>query len=273
MRKFILAVVFLAICPLVFAQQVLNNDSIIKMVKAGVSDDLIVSTINASPGTYDITADGIIALKAAGTSDKVVAAIVAKAVAPVQPAQPVVSPPPPMSAPAPAVTPTPVQPAAQAPPPPPFHSIDGKIRIYVTDHPIFESNKIASGFSAVSHVQTGDDPRTVEIQADIQKVCPEYVITSNNPERADYILVFRRRGGERSSMYAFGGLTGLALSSAAKVNNASLFKVTGDMIYATKKNTVEGAINDICAHIPAPNMTPMNESLPLPSSPPSPPVN
>ena len=83
MRKNILAVVFLALCPLLLiAQQVMNNNSIIKLVKAGLSDDLIVSTINGSAGAYDTSADGIIALKTAGASDKVVAAIVAKASAP-----------------------------------------------------------------------------------------------------------------------------------------------------------------------------------------------
>jgi hypothetical protein len=81
-RKNILAVVFLAICPLLVAQQALNNDSVIKLVKAGLSDDLIVSTINGSPGTYDTSADGIIALKTAGASDKVLAAIVQKGTAP-----------------------------------------------------------------------------------------------------------------------------------------------------------------------------------------------
>jgi hypothetical protein len=81
-RKTIFAIVFLAICPLLFAQQQLNNDSVIKLVKAGLSDDLIVTTINASPGTYDASADGLIALKKAGVSDRVVAAVVAKAAAP-----------------------------------------------------------------------------------------------------------------------------------------------------------------------------------------------
>jgi hypothetical protein len=146
-------------------------------------------------------------------------------------------------------------------PPPLFHSTDGKIRVYVTDHPISESNEIgrASGnryggsAADVSHTQAGDDPRTVEVQADILKVCPAFIMASNNPDRADYVLVFRRRGGSRSSMFAFGGLTGLALSAGMKVDGASLFEMTGDMIYATKKSSVEGAIKDICAHIQAPN--------------------
>jgi hypothetical protein len=91
-RKNILALLFLAICPLVVAQQALNNDSVIKLVKAGLSEDLIVTTINGAAGNYDISADGIIALKAAGASDKVVAAIVAKASAPAEAAPATVPP-------------------------------------------------------------------------------------------------------------------------------------------------------------------------------------
>jgi hypothetical protein len=82
MRKGLLVLVFLAICPLLAAQQALNNDSVIQLVKAGLSEDLIISTIHASPGTYDTSANGLIALKSAGVSDKVVTAIVVKASAP-----------------------------------------------------------------------------------------------------------------------------------------------------------------------------------------------
>jgi hypothetical protein len=68
------------------SQQGLNNDAVIKLVKAGLPDDLIVSTISTSPGVYDITADGMIALKSAGVSDKVISAIVNKTNTPAQPA-------------------------------------------------------------------------------------------------------------------------------------------------------------------------------------------
>ena len=91
MRRPLLALVFLALCPFLVAQQSLNNDAIIKLVKAGLSDDLIVSTVSAQAGTYDTSTDGLIALKAAGVSDKIVAAIVAKAAATPAPA---VAPPP-----------------------------------------------------------------------------------------------------------------------------------------------------------------------------------
>ena len=109
MRKNILAVVFLAICPLAFAQQALDNNAIIKLVKAGLSDDLIVTTINAQPGNYDTSTDGLIALKTGGASDKVVSAIVTKAAT---------APPPPPVAPAP-----PAPPVAPVPPAPPVADV------------------------------------------------------------------------------------------------------------------------------------------------------
>ena len=110
MRKNILAVVFLAICPLAFAQQALNNDAVIKLVKSGQSEDTIVSTINTSPGTYDTSAEGLTTLKAAGASDKVVAAIVGKASAGATPA---VAPIPPSPAPAASPGAAPVPPVAE----------------------------------------------------------------------------------------------------------------------------------------------------------------
>lgn len=101
MRKGVLAVLFLAICPLLTAQQqAMNNTSVIKLVKAGLADDLIVSTINATPGAYDTSANGLIALKQAGATDKVVAAIVLKRAG----AAPVPSAPVPSAPPAPAST-------------------------------------------------------------------------------------------------------------------------------------------------------------------------
>lgn len=78
MRNWLAAILFLVFCPLLLAQQALNNDSVIKLVKAGLSDDLIIATINATPGTYDTSADGIIGLKSGGASDKVIGAILVK---------------------------------------------------------------------------------------------------------------------------------------------------------------------------------------------------
>lgn len=79
MRKHLLQLALIALCPILAAQQAMNNDSVVKLVKAGLSDDIIITTINSSPGSYDTTANGIIALKEAGASDKVISAVLTKA--------------------------------------------------------------------------------------------------------------------------------------------------------------------------------------------------
>src|ERR1700686_263176 len=61
-----------------FAQSALNNDSIIKMAKAGLGDDVIVSMIKGQPGNYAIEPDTLIQLKTAGLSEKVINAMVEK---------------------------------------------------------------------------------------------------------------------------------------------------------------------------------------------------
>jgi hypothetical protein len=79
MRNSFLAVLFLVFASLLTAQRTLNNDGVIKMAKAGLSEDVIAAAVSSSPGTYDTSADGLIALKSAGVGDKVVAAMVARA--------------------------------------------------------------------------------------------------------------------------------------------------------------------------------------------------
>ena len=68
----------LGVAPLLFAQETMTNDSVIKLLKAGLSDDLIVNTINASPGKYNTSADALIALRDAGADSKVISAVLLK---------------------------------------------------------------------------------------------------------------------------------------------------------------------------------------------------
>lgn len=56
----------------------MTNDSVIKLSKAGLSDDLIVQTIQAQPAEFTTDADSLVALKAAGVSDRVIQAMVNK---------------------------------------------------------------------------------------------------------------------------------------------------------------------------------------------------
>ncbi|HEX2919225.1 MAG TPA: hypothetical protein VHN81_11945 [Edaphobacter sp.] len=56
----------------------LNNSSIIRMVGAGLSDDLILQAIAAQPGQYTTDADSLIDLKDANVSERVIAAMINK---------------------------------------------------------------------------------------------------------------------------------------------------------------------------------------------------
>lgn len=63
---------------LVVGQQILDNDTILKLVKAGLSENVIVGMVKNQPGRYSTTADDVINLKTAGVSDAIISAIVEK---------------------------------------------------------------------------------------------------------------------------------------------------------------------------------------------------
>jgi hypothetical protein len=79
MSKVVIAVGFLV---LLLGQQTMNNESVVNLMKAGFSEDVIISAINRSLGAYDTSVDGLIALKNAGITNKEISAIVAKAYPP-----------------------------------------------------------------------------------------------------------------------------------------------------------------------------------------------
>jgi len=58
--------------------QPLTNDSIVKLVKAGLGQDTIISMVNTQAGKYSVGADDVIALKKAGVSEKVITAMLNK---------------------------------------------------------------------------------------------------------------------------------------------------------------------------------------------------
>ncbi|MFB3827687.1 MAG: hypothetical protein ACE15B_13020 [Bryobacteraceae bacterium] len=64
------------------ADDTLTNDSILVLMKSGLSEETIVGIINAQPGRYSLTAEHIVALQKAGASEKVIAAIVKKSQSP-----------------------------------------------------------------------------------------------------------------------------------------------------------------------------------------------
>ena len=60
------------------AQEVLTNDSVVKMVRAHLSDDVIVALIQNQAGNYDLSSDTLIDLKRKGVANKILAAMAAK---------------------------------------------------------------------------------------------------------------------------------------------------------------------------------------------------
>lgn len=55
-----------------------NNESVVRMAKAGLGDELILQTINTQPGQYTTDSDSLVALKQAGISDRLITAMMNK---------------------------------------------------------------------------------------------------------------------------------------------------------------------------------------------------
>lgn len=55
--------------------EMLNDDSIIGLVKAGLGPETVVAKINASKGAYDTSTNALIQMKQAGVPDPVIAAM------------------------------------------------------------------------------------------------------------------------------------------------------------------------------------------------------
>ena len=72
----IVAAIFVGIRS--FGQAPLTNDSVVKLVKAGLTEDVILSMVNLQPSRYSLTPDDLIGLKKDGVSDKIIAAMIAK---------------------------------------------------------------------------------------------------------------------------------------------------------------------------------------------------
>jgi len=60
------------------AQEILTNDAVVKMVKAGLPESVIVEMVRSRPGKYSVTTESLIQLKQQGVTEKVLSAIVTK---------------------------------------------------------------------------------------------------------------------------------------------------------------------------------------------------
>ena len=70
-------ILLFAACAL-FAQEPLNNEGIIKLVKSGMTEELIINVIQTQHGTYNFGASDLVALKDAGVSEKIIGAMLSK---------------------------------------------------------------------------------------------------------------------------------------------------------------------------------------------------
>jgi hypothetical protein len=83
MTRVVLALVLVAaVCLSVpastsIAQEVLTNDSVIQMIKAGLPEAVIIGKIKSTASKFDLKTDSLVGLKKAGVSDKVLEAMVA----------------------------------------------------------------------------------------------------------------------------------------------------------------------------------------------------
>lgn len=78
--RFALALVVVSLmvldANLLAAQEVLTNDAVVAMKKAGLSDPIILAKIRASQTKFDVTTQALIGLKSAGLSDQIIEAMV-----------------------------------------------------------------------------------------------------------------------------------------------------------------------------------------------------
>src|SRR5258706_14881110 len=85
------------------AQEVLTNDSVIQMVKAGLPEAGVIAKIKGTASKLALKTDSLVSLKKAGVSDKVLEAMVSggsgSAAAPAAPTRPTPAPPGPSLAP------------------------------------------------------------------------------------------------------------------------------------------------------------------------------
>lgn len=75
-RRSLFAIVLPVFATVVFAQHVLDNDAVLKLVKAGVSERIILAIVRNQPGTYSLATDDLIRLKNSGVPDAIVAAMI-----------------------------------------------------------------------------------------------------------------------------------------------------------------------------------------------------
>jgi hypothetical protein len=231
MRIGYLLALVLAVC--LPAQETLNNETILKLAKAGVGEGLLVSMINQRPGQYALSADEIVRLKSAGVPDGVIAAMIVRTTA--TDARLVagkttsvgISSEPNVQAQAP-------RDAVGGPP------RSGPIRVYVTDSQSWEIrggwssvgrwNAMGGGWAGSGYQAGGARPQTAEIIKTFNQRCPEITVT-NRVDNADFAVTLDHEGGK--------GLL-------RRRNKMVIFDRNGDDIFSDSTRELGSSVKDGC---------------------------
>lgn len=80
-----IAILVLFMTAYVVAEEILTNETVVKMVKAKLGDTLIIGKIKTSKTNFDLSTDAIINLKSVGVSEKVIEAMLGGAASVIQP--------------------------------------------------------------------------------------------------------------------------------------------------------------------------------------------
>jgi hypothetical protein len=72
-------IVFLISCTLIAQTPTkIDNEGVVKLVKSGITEDMIISIIRQQPGAYLLGADDLVSLKSAGVSERIIGEMMAK---------------------------------------------------------------------------------------------------------------------------------------------------------------------------------------------------
>jgi hypothetical protein len=210
--------------PVGGATEQLNNNSVIKLIKAGLSDDLVVSTIKSVPGAYDISAEGLIALKTAGASDKIISAIVLKTSSAPLAANP----------PAPPVAEAATTPADQPAQKPFLPAPSGEIASYAAKLPARTASAPRVYLQSASKGRNRNAARdqSMEMSKDLEKDCPAVRVTINQ-QVADYTVLLNH-----------------IESGFVRDNQIQVANKDGDLISKTKEGgSIAGGLKKACTLI------------------------
>jgi hypothetical protein len=222
-KPFLCSIAIFLCLTVAHAQQVLHNDDIIKMHSAGLSNEIITSTINSQPGVYSTSIDDLIALKKAGIDDKIVKAMIEKNNPPVHASiDPVSAPAAPTKAPQ-SGTSVPGGPIPDQAPAPIVKAQDGSAsqpRVFLT---------------SASHGNNANAARdqSMEMSKDFEKECPSVRI-SIYQQAADYTVL----------------LNHIEIGLFIRDNQIQVADKDGDLISKTKEGgSIAGGVKKACAVI------------------------